>query len=108
MSLAKMLRMNQLFAFYQELLTDKQQQMLKLYYEEDHSLAEIADHFEVSRQAVHDNLKRGEKALEDYEAKLKLNERRIQRTELHEALLTHINLNEESQRLIQALMEMDQ
>lgn len=108
MSLAKMLRMNQLFAFYQELLTDKQQQMLKLYYEEDHSLAEIADYFEVSRQAVHDNLKRGEKAIEDYEAKLKLNERRIKRTELHEALLAHINLNEESQQLIQALMEMDQ
>ena len=44
MDLAKVMRVNQLLGFYGGLLTDKQQAMLGLYYEEDFSLAEIADH----------------------------------------------------------------
>lgn len=79
MSIAKTIRMNQLFAFYQSLLTQKQQQMLELYYEEDYSLAEIATYYQISRQAVHDNLKRAENLLEDYETKLQLLARRQQR-----------------------------
>lgn len=82
MAIHKTLRMNQLFDFYQALLTEKQQQMLELYYEEDLSLAEIAEHYEISRQAVHDNIKRGEHALEDYEAKLELLARRTERMTL--------------------------
>ncbi|MGO4927346.1 YlxM family DNA-binding protein [Fundicoccus sp. Sow4_D5] len=79
MAIHKTLRMNQLFDFYQALLTEKQQQMLELYYEEDLSLAEIAEHYDISRQAVHDNIRRGENALEDYEAKLELLGRRTAR-----------------------------
>ena len=68
MDLAKVMRVNQLLGFYGGLLTDKQQAMLGLYYEEDFSLAEIADHYDISRQAVRDNLKRAEQTLEHYEA----------------------------------------
>ena len=63
MDLAKVMRVNQLLGFYGGLLTDKQQAMLGLYYEEDFSLAEIADHYDISRQAVRDNLKRAEARL---------------------------------------------
>lgn len=63
-------RMNALFEFYAALLTDKQMNYIELYYADDYSLAEIAEEFGVSRQAVYDNIKRTEKILEDYEMKL--------------------------------------
>ena len=56
--LVKTLRMNYLFDFYQSLLTNKQKNYLELFYLQDYSLSEIADTFEVSRQAVYDNIRR--------------------------------------------------
>ncbi|KQL58209.1 MULTISPECIES: putative DNA-binding protein [Bacillaceae] len=73
--LDKTLRMNYLFDFYQPLLTDKQQNYMTRYYLDDYSLGEIADEYEVSRQAVYDNIRRTETMLEDYEAKLGLLEK---------------------------------
>lgn len=64
-----------LFAFYGELLTDKQKDVLTLYCLEDLSLAEIADDLNISRQGVHDAVKRGSKLLEGYETRLKLMEK---------------------------------
>ena len=62
--------MNALFEFYSILLTTKQMNYMELYYADDYSLGEIAEEFEVSRQAVYDNIKRTEKILEDYEKRL--------------------------------------
>ncbi len=62
--------MNTLFEFYATLLTDKQMNYIELYYADDYSLAEIAEQFNVSRQAVYDNIKRTEKVLESYEEKI--------------------------------------
>lgn len=70
MEIEKTNRMNALFEFYAALLTDKQMNYIELYYADDYSLAEIAEEFGVSRQAVYDNIKRTEKILEDYEKKL--------------------------------------
>ena len=67
MEIEKTNRMNALFEFYAALLTDKQMNYIELYYADDYSLAEIAEEFGVSRQAVYDNIKRTEKILEDYE-----------------------------------------
>ena len=53
---------------YGALLTKKQQHCLGVYFCEDYSLAEIADEMQVSRQAIHDLLKRVEQALEHYES----------------------------------------
>lgn len=72
MSLVKTTRINFLFDFYQSLLTDKQRLYLNLYYLEDLSLGEIAGEFNVSRQAVYDNVRRTAVMLEDYELKLNL------------------------------------
>ena len=58
--------------FYGPLLTQKQQEVLRLYYEDNLSLAEIAGEFGISRQGVHDTLKSAEHALAEYESKLGL------------------------------------
>ncbi|HHY29618.1 MAG TPA: YlxM family DNA-binding protein [Syntrophaceticus sp.] len=65
-------RMALLSDFYGKLLTDRQQEVIRYYYEQDLSLGEIAENLKITRQAVHDNLKRAERALEDYELKLGL------------------------------------
>ena len=72
MEMEKTNRMNALFEFYSTLLTEKQMNYMELYYADDFSLGEIAEEYEVSRQAVYDNIKRTEKILEDYEKKLHL------------------------------------
>ncbi|HWR43204.1 YlxM family DNA-binding protein [Sporomusa sp.] len=70
--LNKVLRVGQLYDFYNALLTDKQRDCLNMHYLQDLSLAEIAEEFGVSRQAVHDILRRAEQTLEEYEEKLGL------------------------------------
>ncbi|MBD8068327.1 putative DNA-binding protein [Bacillus sp. PS06] len=70
--LEKTTRVNYLFDFYQTLLTPKQSSYMSLYYLDDYSLGEIADEYNVSRQAVYDNIKRTEAMLEEYEEKLLL------------------------------------
>lgn len=64
-----------LFDFYGKLLTKRQREVMELYYEENLSLSEIADEFQISRQGVHDALKNAEKALTLYEEKLALVEK---------------------------------
>ncbi|MDT8901253.1 YlxM family DNA-binding protein [Anaeroselena agilis] len=73
--LDKVLRIAELYDFYGALLTDKQQRCIEMHYLGDDSLAEIAEEFRVSRQAVHDILRRGEQLLVEYEEKLGLVER---------------------------------
>lgn len=75
-------RINMLYDFYAPLLTDKQQSMLTLYYQDNFSLGEIAAEFEVSRQAVYEHLKRAEQSLQDYESKLRLAEQYARRMDL--------------------------
>jgi predicted DNA-binding protein YlxM (UPF0122 family) len=70
--LDKILKIGVLFDFYGALLTDKQRQCVEMHYLNDLSLAEIAIEFAVSRQAVHDILKRAEQILLEYEDKLGL------------------------------------
>ena len=64
-----------LFDFYGQLLTEKQQEVMHLYFEGDYSLGEIAEELQVSRQAVHDMIKKSRKALGGYEEKLGLADR---------------------------------
>lgn len=64
-----------LFDFYGALLTEKQRFVFELYYHNDLSLVEIAEQEDISRQAVHDILKRSENTLYDYEKRLHLVEK---------------------------------
>ena len=57
---------------YGNMLTEKQFAMLKAYYDFDCSLAEIADEYGISRQAVRDNIKRAESSLVEFEKQFRL------------------------------------
>ena len=87
MEIEKTNRMNALFEFYAALLTDKQMNYIELYYADDYSLAEIAEEFGVSRQAVYDNIKRSEKIFEDYEMKLHMYSDYIVRSQIFDQIL---------------------
>ena len=61
-----------LYDFYGELLTEHQKQVYEDVVLNDMSLSEIAQEFGISRQGVHDLIKRCDKILEEYEDKLQL------------------------------------
>lgn len=69
---SKPLEMSLLFDFYGETLTEKQRELFDLYYNEDLSLAEIAEYAGITRQGVRDSVKRAEHALHEMEQKLGL------------------------------------
>ena len=61
-----------LYDFYGSLLNESQNEVMALYHEDNLSLSEIAEELSQTRQAVHYNLRKAEKALESYEEKLGL------------------------------------
>ena len=79
--IAKVKKMNKfleqalLYDFYGELLTDHQEDIYEQFVLEDLSLSEIAEMKGISRQGVHDLVKRCQKTLENYEEKLHLVEK---------------------------------
>lgn len=78
----KLLKQALLFDFYGELLTEHQKQVYEEVVLEDYSLSEVAEERGISRQGVHDLIKRCNKVLSEYEDKLHLVEKfiRIQKT----------------------------
>ena len=64
-----------LYDFYGELLTERQQQVYESVVLEDFSLSEVAEELGISRQGVHDMIRRCNHTLEEYEKKLHLVEK---------------------------------
>ena len=106
LELEKVNRMNELYDAYLVLLTPKQKGYFELYYQDDLSLSEIAEQFEVSRNAVFDNIKRTEKLLEDYETKLQLLQKREQRDHILDQMLA-ITSDEQLVKWIHELQLLD-
>lgn len=71
----KNLRISRLLDYYGSMLTEKQRGFIDLYYNEDFSLAEIAEHENITRQGVRDSIKHGEQILFELEEKLHLAEK---------------------------------
>ncbi len=92
-----MVQIGLLFDFYGQLLTEKQRQMVDLYYRQDLSLSEIAVQTGVSRQAVHDLIKRASETLTEYEAKLGLHSRYREQQERLGRALEHLDEAVETQ-----------
>lgn len=68
----KNIRLSCLLSCYGDFLTEKQRELMRQHYDEDLSLGEIAEREGITRQGVHDALKRGEEVLESYESRLRL------------------------------------
>jgi len=98
MEIQKTNEMNTLLIFYGDLLTEKQRVYIELYYAEDFSLGEIAGHFNLSRQAVYDNIRRTGDLLEEYESKLGLYHKFEQRQAIYEEMLQLTKLHNNAQR----------
>lgn len=108
MEIEKTNRMNTLFEFYATLLTDKQMNYIELYYADNYSLAEIAEEFKVSRQAVYDNIKRTEKVLEGYEEKLHLYSNYVVRNQLIDELLTEYSGFDSLVKRLRTIQQIDE
>jgi len=80
-----------LLDFYGNLLTEKMRGCMEMYYYDDMSLAEIADSENISRQGVHDTIKRAQKTLEEYENKLGLAHRFQEQTETVRVALNELS-----------------
>lgn len=103
--------MNLLYDFYHPLLTEKQRLLLEMYYLDDWSLSEIAEHQGVTRQAVFESIKRAGKALLDLEEKLHLIEKHRQRQQIAKRLLHQLEdysgAKAVAEPLIREMIELD-
>jgi predicted DNA-binding protein YlxM (UPF0122 family) len=71
-AIADAARRSILFDYYGQLLTDRQREVFVLYHEDNYSLSEIAEAFSISRQGVHDAVRKAAAELILYESKLGL------------------------------------
>lgn len=101
MSIKETLDMNELLDMYESLLTKKQSDVMSSYYQEDLSLAEIAENMDISRSGVSDHIKRTEKLLHEYEEKLQLVKKHKKRIQIYDKIKA---LNEPKlEKLIESL-----
>ena len=97
---------NALLDAYGTLLTEKQQEMMACYYEEDLSFSEIAENYAISKAAVSDMIKRCESILNHYESHLHLVEKNKLRKDLYDSIKTLGN--EQVNEWIEELEQLDQ
>lgn len=86
----KNVKISILLDIYGNLLTEKQYSLLDDYYNSDLSLSEIAENQNITRQAVRDNLKKGENNLLEYEEKLGIMEKNLKQEEKFNLLLENL------------------
>ena len=96
-----------LLDFYGNLLTEKMRTTLDMYLNDDLSLAEIAAEEDISRQGVHDKVKRGLSQLNEYEDKLGLVKRFLEQKEtVKEAIeLIDVKRFEDARKVLAKLSE---
>ena len=92
----KNVKISILLDIYGKLLTQKQYKLLNDYYNNDLSLSEIAENENITRQAVRDNLKKGENNLFEYEEKLGFMKKEITQEESISSILSEITKIEKS------------
>ena len=91
---------------YGNLLTTKQKELINDYYNNDLSLSEIAENNNITRQAVRDIIKKGEKKLLDYEQKLQFMERTLKQEKKLDIIieeLTKIQQNSSNKKEIEKI-----
>ncbi len=86
----KNIKISILCQIYGKLLTEKQYQVLDDYYNNDLSLSEIAENLNITRQAVRENIKKGENKLFEYEEKLNVMKKTMEQEEKIAIVLSEI------------------
>ena len=89
--MAKNMEITLLFDFYGDMLTEKQRDMIELYYGNDLSLSEIAENEGITRQGVRDSIKRAENQLIEMEERLGLAKRFREMREQFDAIKDSAN-----------------
>ncbi len=92
-------RMAMLFDFYGDMLTERQREFYDLYYNEDLSLAEIAENYGISRQGVRDVIVRAEAAMSEIEEKTHIIRR------FHQSQAAIAAIDQAADQLLQAVNE---
>jgi len=93
----KIYEISLLLDFYGQLLSKKQYEILDLHFNNDYSLGEIAEHFNISRQGIFDNIKRGKAYLLNLEEKLGLVNKFTEQKAKAEKILEYIKkINKEN------------
>ncbi len=104
----KNVKISMLLDTYGKLLTEKQYKLLDDYYNNDLSLSEIAENEEITRQAVRDNLKKGENNLFEYEEKLGFMKKIIEQEEKITTSISEIEKIEkdiDDKKIVKSLQE---
>ena len=86
----KKVEISMLCDIYGKLLTGKQFEFINDYYNNDLSLSEIAENNEITRQAVRDIIKKGERKLFEYEEKLLFMKKTITQEQKIQAILSEL------------------
>ena len=86
----KHIEISMLAELYGKLLTEKQYELINDYYNNDLSLSEIAENNNITRQAVRDIIKKGEKKLFEYEEKLLFMKRTLNQEKRIEKVLSEL------------------
>ena len=87
----KKVEISVLWQIYGKLLTEKQYQFIDYYYNQDLSLSEIAENENITRQAVRDIIKKGERKLFEYEEKLLFMKKTINQEKQIQTILFNLN-----------------
>lgn len=89
---------------YKNTLTEKQFEILDEYYNNDFSLSEIAENYNITRQAVRDNIKNGETKLYDLENKLGLMKKMQKQEELVNGIISKLDsLNIQDKKTLESI-----
>ena len=86
----KKVEISMLWQIYGNLLTEKQYKVIDYYYNQDLSLSEIAENENITRQAVRDIIKKGEKKLFEYEEKLLFMKKTINQEQKIQQVLSNL------------------
>lgn len=96
----KIYKISLLLDFYGQLLSQKQYEILDLHFNNDYSLSEIAEHYNLSRQGIYDNIKRGKAYLLNLEDKLGLVSKFTEQKTKAEKILEYIKkINKENMNI---------
>ena len=103
----KKVEISMLWEIYGSLLTDKQNEYIDYYYNQDLSLSEIAENDGITRQAVRDIIKKGERKLFEYEEKLLFMKKTINQEQKIQRILLNLTKiqKESSDKQVNSILE---